>query len=76
MRRRHTRMQKLFGDWSMLAGSPRDAYEHYNTCVELSRYCGDPVWGAAAVEGMADAKVSSTIFHNGSIVSTGFGSPY
>ena len=41
----------------MLAGSPRDAYEHYNTCVELSRYCGDAVWGAAAVEGMAEAKV-------------------
>jgi len=57
MRRRHTRMQKLFGDWSMLAGSPRDAYDHYSTCVELSRYCGDAVWGAAAVEGMAEAKV-------------------
>eukprot|EP00210_Caulerpa_lentillifera_P001797 g1727.t1 len=57
IRRRHTRMQKLFGDWSMLAGSPRDAFEHYNTCLELSRYCGDIIWGAAAIEGMAEAKI-------------------
>lgn len=57
LRRRHTRMQKLFGDWSMLAGSPRDAFDHYNTCLELSRFCGDITWGAAAIEGMAEAKI-------------------
>ncbi|CAD7698253.1 unnamed protein product [Ostreobium quekettii] len=56
-RRRHTRLEKLLADLSMLAGSPGDAAEHYNTCIELSKMCGDSVWGAAALEGMAEAKV-------------------
>lgn len=56
-RRRHTRLEKLLGDWCLLAGSPKDSLEHYMTCVELAKLSGDVVWSAAALEGIAEAKV-------------------
>ena len=56
-KRRYGRLQKAMGDFSLLAGSPADAADHYNTASELSRICNDSVWCAAALIGMANAKV-------------------
>ena len=56
-KRRYGRLQKAMGDFSLLAGSPADAADHYNTAAELSRICNDSVWCAAALVGMANAKV-------------------
>lgn len=45
------------GDTALLAGSPADASDHYNTAVELCRLTNDLVWTSAALEGLAHAKV-------------------
>ena len=45
------------GDTALLAGSPADAADHYNTAVELCRLTNDLVWTSAALEGLAHAKV-------------------
>ena len=46
------------GDTALLAGSPADAADHYNTAVELCRLTNDLVWTSAALEGLAHAKVA------------------
>ncbi|GMH32365.1 hypothetical protein BSKO_00199 [Bryopsis sp. KO-2023] len=56
-RRKHTRLEKLLGDWCLLGGSPQDALEHFTQCMELAKLSGDVVWSAAALEGIAEAKV-------------------
>eukprot|EP00883_Tetradesmus_obliquus_P010940 jgi/Sobl393_1/3671/SZX73191.1 len=56
-KRRWGRLQKAKGDWALLAGSPRDAFEHYKSGMELSRAAGDAIWFGAAVEGLAHARV-------------------
>lgn len=56
-RRRHTRLEKRLGDWCLLAGSPKDAMEHYASCTEIAKMSGDVVWSAAALEGLAESKV-------------------
>lgn len=56
-KRRYGRLQKAMGDFSLLAGSPGDAADHYGTATELSRICGDSVWCAAAYVGLANARV-------------------
>ena len=57
-KRRYGRLQKAMGDYSLLAGSPVDAADHYNTASELSRISSDFIWCAAAFIGLANAKVS------------------
>ena len=57
-KRRYGRLQKAMGDYSLLAGSPVDAADHYNTAAELSRISSDFIWCAAALIGLANAKVS------------------
>ena len=57
-KRRYGRLQKAMGDYSLLAGSPADALDHYTTALELARTCNDFIWMAAAIEGCAHAKVS------------------
>ena len=56
-KRRYGRLQKAMGDYSLLAGSPVDAADHYNTAAELSRISSDYIWCAAAFIGLANAKV-------------------
>lgn len=56
-KRRYGRCQKAMGDTALLAGSPADAVDHYNTAVELCRLTNDLVWTSAALEGLAHAKV-------------------
>ena len=57
-KRRYGRLQKAMGDYSLLAGSPVDAADHYTTASELSRISSDFIWCAAAFVGLANAKVS------------------
>jgi hypothetical protein len=52
-KRRYVRLQKLFGDYSLLAGSPLDAQEHYSTAADLARTVGDLVYLSGALEGYA-----------------------
>ena len=56
-KRRYGRCQKAMGDTALLAGSPADAAEHYNTAAELCRLTNDLVWTSAALEGLAHSKV-------------------
>ena len=51
-------MQKAMGDFSLLAGSPTDAADHYGAAIELARNSNDHLWMAAAFMGMANAKVN------------------
>ena len=51
------RLQKTIADLCLLAGSPRDALQHYNTAQELARLTEDPVWLASILEGTACAVV-------------------
>ena len=44
------------GDYSLMAGSPADAADHYQTSVDLARACSDSIWLGAAIEGLAHAK--------------------
>jgi hypothetical protein len=45
-KKRWGRLQKAKGDWALLAGSPRDAFEHYKSAMELARAAGDAIWCA------------------------------
>lgn len=76
-KRKYARVQKLMGDYSLLAGSPLDAMEHYNTAIELSRVSQDWIYTSASVEGYITGKMiqeaihreaflpsESSIFHN------------
>lgn len=56
-KRKYARLQKSMGDYSLLAGSPLDAVDHYNTAVELGRASLDFTVAAAAMEGYAAAKL-------------------
>ena len=59
-KRRKGRMQKSVGDYCQLAGSPRDAHDHYLSAIEMARGCGDHFWHAGALEGMVSAIVVRT----------------
>ena len=56
-KKRYGRLQKALADISLLAGSPADAQDHYNTAAELCRVSNDWLWTAAALQGLANAKV-------------------
>jgi hypothetical protein len=43
-KKRWGRLQKSKGDWSLLVGSPKDAFEHYKSAMDLSRAAGDAIW--------------------------------
>ena len=58
-KKRYGRLQKALADISLLAGSPADAEDHYTTAAELCRVSNDWLWTAAALQGLAHAKVSS-----------------
>lgn len=45
------------GDFSLLAGSPEDAADHYQTSADLARGCNDSIWLGASIEGLAHSKV-------------------
>ena len=47
------------GDYSLMAGSPADAADHYQTSADLARACNDSIWLGAAIEGLAHSKVPS-----------------
>lgn len=57
-KRRFGRLQKVMGDYSLLAGSPVDATDHYQTAADLARASSDFIWAGAALEGLAHAQVS------------------
>ncbi len=56
-KKRYGRLQKALADISLLAGSPADAQDHYTTAAELCRVSNDWLWTAAALQGLAHAKV-------------------
>ena len=56
-KRKYGRVQKAMGDYALLAGSPIDALDHYNTAVELARVASDWVYVAAALEGIVTSKL-------------------
>ena len=56
-KKRYGRLQKALADISLLAGSPADAQDHYTTAAELCRVSNDWLWTAAALQGIAHAKV-------------------
>ncbi len=56
-KKRYGRLQKALADISLLAGSPADAQDHYTTAAELCRVSNDWLWTAAALQGLANAKV-------------------
>lgn len=56
-KKRYGRLQKAMGDHCLLAGSPRDALDHFNVAADLCRVVGDWVFQAGALEGQASAKV-------------------
>jgi len=47
----------VLGDYSLLAGSPGDAMDHYQTAVDLGRASSDFIWAGASLEGLAHARV-------------------
>ncbi|KAI8469362.1 MAG: transport protein Trs120 or TRAPPC9 TRAPP II complex subunit-domain-containing protein [Monoraphidium minutum] len=55
-KKRWGRLQKTKGDLALIAGSPRDA-----SGMELSKLAGDTVWTAAALEGLAHARVAEAL---------------
>lgn len=57
-KKRYGRLQKALADISLLAGSPADAQDHYITAAELCRVSNDWLWTAAALQGLANAKVN------------------
>lgn len=56
-KRRYARLTKAMGDFSLLAGSPADAQDHYTTATDLSRATGDWAFAAGAMAGYAAAKI-------------------
>ena len=56
-KRKYGRVQKAMGDYALLAGSPMDALDHYNTALELARAASDWVYVAAALEGVITSKL-------------------
>lgn len=57
-KRRFGRLQKVMGDYSLLAGSPGDAIEKYQAAADLARASSDFIWAGASLEGLAHARVS------------------
>lgn len=68
IKRKYARLQKAMGDYSLLAGSPLDAVDHYNTAVELGRASLDWTAAAAAMEGYAAAKLLHAAVSNDAFV--------
>ena len=56
-KRKYGRVQKAMGDYALMAGSPLDALDHYNTALELARASSDWVYVAAALEGIITSKM-------------------
>eukprot|EP00271_Cylindrocystis_brebissonii_P001330 TRINITY_DN11609_c0_g1_i1.p1 TRINITY_DN11609_c0_g1~~TRINITY_DN11609_c0_g1_i1.p1 ORF type:complete len:1279 (+),score=268.61 TRINITY_DN11609_c0_g1_i1:228-4064(+) len=67
-KRRLGRIQKAIGDYCLLAGSPRDAHEHYLSGLELAKAGNDLLWHAGAQEGITSAIVVDTGEKNGALV--------
>ena len=68
IKRKYARLQKAMGDYSLLAGSPLDAVDHYNTAVELGRAALDWTAAASAMEGYAAAKLLHAAVSNDAFV--------
>ncbi|GBF95068.1 hypothetical protein Rsub_07569 [Raphidocelis subcapitata] len=60
-KKRWGRLQKTKGDLALISGSPKDAADHYKSGLELSKIAGDTVWAAAALEGLAAARVADAL---------------
>ena len=52
-KRNSARREKYTGDLALLAGSAMDAYDRYTKAAEVSKLAHDPLWYAAALEGIA-----------------------
>ncbi|DBA86334.1 TPA: hypothetical protein ACH3X2_005568 [Trebouxia sp. C0005] len=69
-KKRYGRLQKALADISLLAGSPADAQDHYITAAELCRVSNDWLWTAAALQGLANAKVLEACLSTGAMRNT------
>ncbi|KAL0049175.1 hypothetical protein WJX82_008170 [Trebouxia sp. C0006] len=69
-KKRYGRLQKALADISLLAGSPADAQDHYTTAAELCRVSNDWLWTAAALQGLANAKVLEACLSTGAMRNT------
>eukprot|EP01025_Chloroclados_australasicus_P033741 TRINITY_DN3449_c1_g1_i6.p1 TRINITY_DN3449_c1_g1~~TRINITY_DN3449_c1_g1_i6.p1 ORF type:complete len:1325 (-),score=173.53 TRINITY_DN3449_c1_g1_i6:756-4730(-) len=56
-KKQYGRLRKFMGDCCMLAGTPRDAIEHYITGIEMAKQSGDAVWHGALLQSLSSAKV-------------------
>uniref|UniRef100_A0A7S1TF19 Trs120/TRAPPC9 N-terminal domain-containing protein n=1 Tax=Compsopogon caeruleus TaxID=31354 RepID=A0A7S1TF19_9RHOD len=65
-KRRQGRLDKLFGDYFLLMGSPRDALTKYTSAAERARANSDRLWLAGATEGAATTQV--LISHEPSVI--------
>eukprot|EP01114_Cavostelium_apophysatum_P012728 TRINITY_DN2914_c0_g1_i2.p1 TRINITY_DN2914_c0_g1~~TRINITY_DN2914_c0_g1_i2.p1 ORF type:complete len:1117 (-),score=390.23 TRINITY_DN2914_c0_g1_i2:29-3379(-) len=50
-KRKQGRLNKVKGDWCLLAGSPADAVLFYNAAIEQTRSYNDRIWLGGALEG-------------------------
>ena len=58
LKRNAARREKHSADLALLAGSPLDAYERYMRAAEAAKLAHDPLWYAAALEGVATSFVA------------------
>jgi len=54
-KKRKGRIQKALGDYCLLAGSPRDAWQHYVAALDATKSGNDHEWTAAALDGLVAA---------------------
>jgi hypothetical protein len=57
-RRNAARREKHAADFALQAGSVMDAYDRYTKAAEASKLANDPLWYAAALEGLATCFVA------------------
>lgn len=57
-KRNAARRQKHAADLALLAGSAMDAYDRYTKAAEASKKAHDPLWYAAALEGIATSFIA------------------
>eukprot|EP01117_Protostelium_nocturnum_P009475 TRINITY_DN3378_c0_g3_i2.p1 TRINITY_DN3378_c0_g3~~TRINITY_DN3378_c0_g3_i2.p1 ORF type:complete len:1080 (+),score=351.46 TRINITY_DN3378_c0_g3_i2:157-3396(+) len=59
-KRKVGRISKCKGDWSLIAGSPKDAIVHYNAAIEQTKVNNDWIWLGSAIEGLVAATLESS----------------
>jgi len=64
-KRKPSRLLKCKGDWSLLAGSPEDAMQHYTNAIAECKSNADTVWHASSIEGYVAALLAASNYEIG-----------